>query len=652
MSDLDLSRPWVGANFWSRRGGPRMWGDRYDGAVVREELAVLADHGCNVTRSFCYWPDFVPEPERLDSAALARFADFLDAHVDAGLGTIPTLIVGHMSGQNWDPAWRDERDLYRDVWFVGQQAWLAEEMARRFHDHPAVAAWLLTNEMPIYGGKAEPGVVSAWARLVVQALRAGGATQPISVGDGAWGIEVTGDDNGFSLRQLEPIVDFFGPHVYPMSDDTVRQHLAAAFACELAATLGRPVVLEEFGVSSDFASEAAAACYYRQVLHTSLLAGSKGWIGWCNTDFDDLAGEDPYRHHPFEMHFGLTDMHGKPKAALAEVARFSRLVGRLASLGWGPVPADVRLVVPEHFEQIFPFTTSADRADMRAHLLQGYIAAKEADLPVAPDRERDGFPDLGRLYLAPSCRQLTAPGTARLASLAEQGATVYLSFFAGSSANQRGPWVPWLDSLFGVRQQLSYGLVERIEDDEVVLEVQTGFGGLDAGERLSFATAGNEHSRAYLPVKPAGAEVLAVDGQGRPALLRRRVGAGAMVLCTYPVEHMAARRRMANPEATWRLYSALAAEAGVRVPVRVDDPRVSCGRLRVGDAEVAVVVNLSADELTVELVTEVGLSTWPYLEGRGGKGGGTGRGGLRLRPFDVAAVGIESEISPPGGMRR
>ena len=95
--------PWVGANFWSRTRGPRMW-TRYDGAVVREELATLARHGLNMTRSFCYWPDFVPEPETLDLEVLDRFRDFLDAHVELGLGTVPTFIVGHMSGENWDPS--------------------------------------------------------------------------------------------------------------------------------------------------------------------------------------------------------------------------------------------------------------------------------------------------------------------------------------------------------------------------------------------------------------------------------------------------------------------------------------------------------------------------------------------------------------------
>ncbi len=252
-----------------------MW-SRYDGDVVKEELEVLAAHGCTLTRSFCYWPDFMPEPDTLDDEVMERFVDFLELHRQAGLWTVPTFIVGHMSGENWDPAWRAGRDLYRDVWFVSQQAWFVAEVARRTASHPAIAAWLLSNEMPLYGRNGDEEAVTAWTRLLVHALRAGGATQPVGTGDGAWGIEVTGNDNGFSLRRIAPIVDFIGPHVYPSSNDAVRQMLAAAFSCELCDAFGKPVVLEEFGLSSDMASGENAAHYYRQVLHSSLLAGRAG----------------------------------------------------------------------------------------------------------------------------------------------------------------------------------------------------------------------------------------------------------------------------------------------------------------------------------------------------------------------------------------
>ena len=157
-----------------------MWA-RYDGAVVRDRARRSSPSTAATSRArFCFWPDFVPEPEQLDDDVLARFGDFLDAHVELGLSTIPTFIVGHMSGENWDPAWREGRDLYRDPWLVSQQAWFAAEIARAFGEHPAIVGWLLSNEMPLYGGPATSDEIAAWARALVHAVRATGATQPIS----------------------------------------------------------------------------------------------------------------------------------------------------------------------------------------------------------------------------------------------------------------------------------------------------------------------------------------------------------------------------------------------------------------------------------------------------------------------------------------
>jgi endo-1,4-beta-mannosidase len=616
--------PWIGANFWSRTGGPRMW-VRYNPDVVREELEVLAVHGCTVTRSFCYWPDFVPQPEQLDEQVLERFTDFIDAHAELGLRTIPTFIVGHMSGENWDPPWRQGRDLYGDVWLVSQQAWFAGEIARRFRRHPAIAGWLLSNEMPLYGGPATSDVVTAWARILIQAVRAAGASQPISVGDGAWGVEVSGKDNGYSLRSLGPLVDFFGPHSYPMEDDQVRQFLTPAFACELAGSLGKPVILEEFGVSSDFAADEHAANYYRQVLHTSLLAGARGWLAWNNCDFDDLRHQDPYRHHTFELHFGLTDGRGRPKPQLQVLNEFSALVHELSAEDWERVAGDAALVVPEHFERELPFTDPAFRSDLRDNLLQGYVAAREADLPVELVRERDGLPGSASLYLVPCAKLLTAPGLERLRELAEGGATVYASYFAGSTPTQRGPWLTWLDELFGVKHDLRYGLVDPIDEDEVTFQFVDGLGDIEEGAHLSFRVAGEPSARAYLPVEQVGAEVVAVDAHGRPALLRHTLGSGTTVLCTYPIEHLAARTPGVNPEDVWRLYSALATAAGVARPVRVADPRVLVGRIRSGDSETVLFVNAAAESIGVEPILS-GAELDPAA------------GELTLEPFGVAAI--------------
>ena len=601
ISSSGQSRPWIGANFWSRTGGPRMW-SRYDPGIVREELRVLHEHGLTMTRSFFYWPDFMPAPDTIDEGACDRYRDFLDAHREVGMGTIPTFIVGHMSGENWDPSWRHGRDLYTDVWMVARQAWYITELTRRFHDHPAVIGWLISNEIPIYGGEGNEEIISAWALLMVGAVRAGGGHQPVSLGDGAWGVETTGHDSGFSSLTYGELVDFIGPHVYRMENDRVRQHLKAAFVCELAQVAGKPVIMEEFGLSSDFVSARGSASYYRQLLHSTLTAGASGWVAWNNTDFDDLREQRPYSHHPFEMHFGITDAAGAPKPPLEELRIFSEELSGTDLAGLRRAPTATGIIVPSCLTARYPFTTEEERALIVDASEQAYVAAKEADLaPGIVHEPEDGLAggiESGYdLYLAPSTKQLAAATWPRLAELARGGATVYASYCAGETTAQRGPWWTGLDSLFGVAQELTYGLNDPVEDETVEITFVEPLGPLPEGATLRFRAAGNREARAFLPVRALdGADVVARDSHGRPAIVVKRHGSGRAVLCTYPLEYFAARLGRVNPEDTWRLYDALAELAGVRRPAHVEDPRVLADVLVDGGGGELVVVLSQHDE--------------------------------------------------------
>jgi endo-1,4-beta-mannosidase len=393
-----------------------------------------------------------------------------------------------------------------------------------------------------------------------------------------------------------------------MGTDVVRQHLRAALVCELAAVAAKPVVLEEFGLSSDFASASNSAHYYRQVLHTSLLAGATGWIAWNNTDYDDLLHQDPYRHHAFEMHFGITDSDGAPKAPLQELQRFAEVLDRVELARCERARTDTALVVSSYLEGANPITDDRDGLFVFDILEQAHIAAREADVPPAFVRELDGLDSGHRLYLVPSTKQLTAPTWFRLQELAEEGATVWVSYCAGGNASQRGPWWSNTAGLFGVRNALAYGLNEPIEDDEVTLRFVSPLGDLDAGDVLTFRVAGDEHGRAFLPVEVLDAEVVAVDSHGRPAILRKRHGEGQAVLSTYPLEYLAAAGHRVNPEATWRVYRARAAEAGATPSVTVADPRVLVDALVHEDGTRLVwLVSESDEDIKVAPTVDQGL---------------------------------------------
>lgn len=593
-----------------------MW-SQYDPQLVEQELREMRELGMTTTRSFLYWPDFMPTADALDEQCMTNLEHFLNAHTAQQMTTIPTFVVGHMSGQNWDPQWRNGRDIFGDIWFVGRQAWYVEQVAQRFADHPAIDAWLLTNEIPIYAdwksraiGTVKHDHVEAWARILIHALRAGGATQPVSIGDGAWGVEVTGADNGFRIRELAPLIDFHGPHVYRMETDQVRQNLAAAFICELLDIGELPVVMEEFGVTSDYVGEESAADYIRQVLHNTLIAGAKGWLAWNNTDYDALVDSEPYSHHPFEMHFGLTDKEGRPKAQALEVRRFADLNERIGFADLYRSDAPIALIVPSYLEAQYPFTQPEDASTVFDVTRQAYVTAREADLAVAVAREKDGIPTDADLYLLPSMKQLTGPSWTALTERVRAGATVYASAFQGVHATQRGLWWPDFDSRFGVRRKTRYGLVNAVSDDVVELTFARSFGSIPEGTTLHVPVAGNPNSRAFIPLEANGAEVIAVDQHGNPALLEHTEGAGKWILSAYPFEYFASATPFVNPEDTWRVYRALAEETGTAPSVHVDDPRVLVSELDHRDGERYVWVLSQSDEtVTVALESKSPLLT-------------------------------------------
>jgi hypothetical protein len=131
-------------------------------------------------------------------------------------------------------------------------------------------------------------------------------------------------------------------------------------------------------------------------------------------------------------------------------------------------------------------------------------------------------------------------------------------------------------------------------------------------------------------VPDAATEVVATDAHGRPALLLRRVGAGSVILCTYPVEHMAALTPAVNPGDTVTLYAALAAQAQIRPPVTVDDPRIACDVLvRADGARFAFLVSHADEPLTVKPVLEQ-CGRLTTLDGE------DATGGVTMGPFGIS----------------
>lgn len=116
-------------------------------------------------------------------------------------------------------------------------------------------------------------------------------------------------------------------------------------------------------------------------------------------------------------------------------------------------------------------------------------------------------------------------------------------------------------------------------------------------------------------------------------MLLRQVGSGSLVLCTYPIEHMAAVTPRVNPEAISRIYDALAGHAGVRRLVKADDPRVAADLVvRSDGTRFAWLVSQADEPVTIKPELATGLTLTPLDGIAGSEGHGDA---VTLAPFGV-----------------
>jgi hypothetical protein len=118
------------------------------------------------------------------------------------------------------------------------------------------------------------------------------------------------------------------------------------------------------------------------------------------------------------------------------------------------------------------------------------------------------------------------------------------------------------------------------------------------------------------------------------------------VLCTYPIEHMAAMTPRVNPEATSTIYDALAVHAGVRRPVRISDPRVAADVIVNSDgSRFAWLVSQAAEPVAIATQVAAGLEL-AALDGGDRDNGEADVSAVTLPSFGARVFRLRA--TPPG----
>ena len=645
---------------WPWRVGP----EAFDRA-----FAAMAALGLDVARIDLMWAAVEPEPGRYDEKHLRVLDEILGSARRRGIRLHPTLFVGGEVGDAyWDIPWRAGRHPHRDPELRRLQAAHAGMLARRWRGDPAVLAWDLTDEPPMWLFPDTTDDDSrAWTTELAAALRAEDPGALVTIGTASqeigWGpfrADVVAGDLDFATVHPYPI---YSPGLYPDGLLSPRMTRAGAFETALAAGAGRPVMLHEYGASSaQFAPERIAA-YDRLLSWSSLGAGATGFVAWCWTDAQPAAyRRAPYVRGPHETQFGVTKWDGtlRPRGrVLADLAATVRALDLDAQVSRGPVTTAAILVPHEYARPYDPgsyglddapagpyepaeraWTPDRDPTPLIRGLLNAYVLASRVGVACAFPREAldDAWPATP-LLLLPAPLASTSSTLHHVRSSSWNGAAAF--FARGGTA-----WVSCSAdvAIAGMADLLGARILDRARGDlRPVLRFVAPWGPFTSGATLELPPwDGALATRSVLLEAATGSRVVAVDAAGEPALVVADRSAGHAVVCSHPAELLLAVAADAHgsTDRSWGLYAGLATLAGAVGPAGAGHPDAGVSSL-LGDGGGAIVATNHAGSplrVCVQLPDDAAAAR---LVGSAGAEPATSEGGaveVALEPYGAAIV--------------
>lgn len=618
----------VGTHYVPTSGPDWPW--RVGAEEFAQAFGAMASAGLNTVRIDLIWAAIEPRPGEYDENHLQVVDSVFDAAEHHGLSLHPTLFVGGEVGDAyWDLPWATGRNPHTDLELLEYQVKHATHLARRWRGRDSLIAWDLTDEPPFwpYGDSTTDADARVWTSAIVTALRTADPDHLITIGTasqeighGPFRADVTAEYLDFCSVHPYPI---YSPELYPDQLLSPRMTLGAAFETALAAGVGKPVMMHEYGASSTQFSEDRIAKFDRLSTWGSLGYGSAGFYSWCWTDAENCAyRRAPYVRSPHETQFGMTTATGTPRARLGVMTGMAKLMATLDLEGLASHGPTVTAAIPVPHEFVRPFdpvsfglsdapsgmytpSELAWRPDRNAVLLvrgwlNSFVLATRAGIPVEFVRERlDGEWPSNQLVLAPAPLTSTSNSLVHLrtstltgvSELHEQGRTLYLSLSAESA-------IPELEDIAGVT------VVDRAPVvAEMGMTFATDFGDIKSGTRIVFRGFSDDPMFRGVLLDVTTAEVIAVDDDANPVLTRAHVATGQTILSAYPLELGLAATADAFPEGdqSWMLYAAIGKEARAQATSRVSHPDIASYELTGPRGGLLIAANHSHHEVTTEI---------------------------------------------------
>ena len=622
----------VGAHWVSSRG--LHWPLEWKPEDIRADFAAMKRLGFNAVRIDLFWAWFEPYAGQYNPRAFEQLDEFIRLSHEFDIYLHPCMLIGGETGY-YDIPYRHGRHPHADPDMLRLQTDHVRQIAERYRDEPAILAWDMTDEPPFWIVRA-PSTTDAmainWTRLVGGAVRRVDPRHLICVGTDQEDLR----RGPFRPDLIAEEVDFFSSHQYPIYMPvlfpdpmlSVRMTYAGAFQVTLSGGAGKPVMIHELGASAAQYLPETIASYDRASMYSAFAAGSNGFLLWDVIDAAPHAWRRaPYKTVPHETQFGLLAHDRTPRPAGGAFSEISRVFTQIDLEGLEPEPASAALMVPWEWskpegdysrmgmEEPAPGQYLAHHQDnglvsglprrtfdddnvrfMRAQL-SAFILLRQAGQKPALAREYRDWQSAPLLVLPSPLTGTECDITHVHTTFWDQarrhlssGGSVYASVSADAA-------IPEMADIFGAR------LVDHRPAAGGSLKIMRPFGGLQAGETISFQGDASVHQLWPATAQLEGGEAIAEDENGCPALIVHRHSRGLAILCSIPFEAMLGATSSAFEEGhpAWRIYHAIALESRAATRVSTGSPVVEAGSLTGNGRGYTVLVNHSPQEREVIL---------------------------------------------------
>ncbi|ABL79067.1 Glycoside hydrolase, family 42, N-terminal domain protein [Thermofilum pendens Hrk 5] len=591
----------LGVNYWPRLYNVKMWKE-WDEESLKKDIEKMKELGVRVVRIFLRDIDFADERGIPIEESLQKLQRFLDLLHEKNLQAFVTLLVGHMSGKNFPIPWTSFDSLYTPS-SVEKTATFARKIAERLASHPALAGWILSNELSLVKRATTREDALRLLEAFTKTMKSVDPNHIVSSGD-------IPDSFMQETPNVRHLVDYVGPHLYLYDTDLVRLGYFYGAMLELFSNAGDlPVILEEFGFSTLQFSEESHARFVEEILYTSLAHEASGAFIWCFSDFTEESGE-PYDWRPLELGFGLLKKDGSEKLAADSYRNFSHVVERIEKLGLHSKYkrlSSTFVVYPFYLFRDYEFIWYKESLgfweSIKPHLMS-YSLLSASSVPSRMVYELDLKKILksAKLVVLPSVVATLASTWRNLLEYVELGGTLYSSVIRGAGAFKAlhdAPTHLW-NELFGVENVLEAGSMGRKIFGVVKLKFVRKFGNLSEGDELLLKVPESIYT---FKAQSTDSDVIALDDEGEPVIFFSRRGRGKTILSLIPIEVILQAQENAQWHEGTIFYEQLAFVSEVERRYASKDPRVELQVYTGEKDDLLIVINHSNENVETSITS-------------------------------------------------